>query len=113
MKTLSRLTIGKPATIKSQQRRKAVAKNLVLGMTPEQALIEAGYNPTTARKKAYLVIRHSAVQSLLIECCELALQKDNKSFEDFLEPYVKALAANVVVKMSPAWMTAETTAKDN
>lgn len=82
-------------------------------MKPEEALIEAGYSPTTARKKAYQIIRHPVVQSLLTESCERVLQKHHKSFDDLLKPFVKALDATVLVKMPSAGMAVQTTIVDH
>lgn len=113
MKPLSRQTVGKSAAIRNRLRRKAVAKNLAIGMKPEEALLEAGYSPTTARKKAYQIIRHPVVQSLLTESCERVLQKQNKSFDDLLKPFVKALDATVVVKMPAAEGAVQTTVVDH
>lgn len=112
-KPLSRQTVGKSVATKSRLRRKAVAMNLAMGMKPEEALLEAGYSPTTARKKAYLVIRHPVVQSLLTECCERVLRKHNKSFDDLLRPLVKALDANIVMKMSASGTAVQTTVADH
>lgn len=87
--------------------------NLAMGMKPEEALIEAGYSPTTARKKAYQIIRHPVVQSLLTESCERVLRKQHKSFDDLLKPFVKALEATVVVKMPAAGRAVQTSVIDH
>lgn len=113
MKPQSRQTVGKSAATKRRPRRKAVAKNLAIGMKPEEALIEAGYSPTTARKKAYLIIRHPVVQSLLTDCCERVLQKNHKSIDDLLEPFVSALDAKVVMKMTAAGTAVQTKVVDH
>lgn len=113
MKPKSGQMVGKSAATKSWLRRKAVAKNLVIGMNPEQAVIEAGYSPTTARKKAYRIIRHPVVQSLLTGCCERVLQKTHKSFDDLLEPFVNALDAKVVVKTPAKGRAVQTTVVDH
>ncbi|MGE0469628.1 MAG: hypothetical protein AB7L09_12695 [Nitrospira sp.] len=97
----------------NRTRQRSVALNLAKGMAPEQAVIEAGYSPTTARKKAYRIIRHPVVQSLLTECCERVLQKNNKCFDDLLEPFVNALDAKVVVKMPAAGRAVQTTVVDH
>lgn len=97
----------------NRTRQRAVALNLAKGMNPEQAAIEAGYSPTTARKKAYRIIRHPVVQSLLTECCERVLQKTHKSIDDLLEPFVSALGAKVVVKMPAAGRAVQTTVVDH
>lgn len=98
---------------KSRLRRKAVAKNLAIGMNPEQAVIEAGYSPMTARKKAYLVIRHPEVQSILTESVARVLTVENKKLDDIVRPYVKALDATVVVKMPAAGVAVQTTVVDH
>jgi Terminase small subunit len=113
MKRLSRQTVGKSAATKSRLRRKAVAKNLAIGMKPEEALLEAGYSPTTARKKAYRVIRHPEVQSLLTESVTRVLTQENKKVDDIVRPYVKALDATVVVKMPAAGMVVQTSVVDH
>ncbi len=113
MKPLSRQTVGNSAATKSRLRRNAVAKNLAMGMKPEEALIEAGYSPTTARKKAYRVIRHPEVQSLLTESVARVLAEENKKFDDIVRPYVKALEANIVVKIPVAGMAVQTTVVDH
>jgi len=98
---------------KSRLRRKAVARNLAIGMKPEEALLKAGYSPTTARKKAYRVIRHPEVQSLLTESVARVLAKENKKFDDIVRPYVKALEANIVVKMPAAGVAVQTSIVDH
>ena len=113
MKPLSRQTVGKSGVTKSGLRRRAVAKNLAKGMKPEEALIKAGYSPTTARKKAYLVIRHPKVQSLLTESIARVLSQENKKFEDIVRPYVKALDATIVVKIPSGGMAVQTTVVDH
>ena len=113
MKRLSRQAVGKSAATKNRLRRKAVAKNLALGMKPEEALIEAGYSPTTARKKAYRVIRHPEVQSRLTESVERVLAKEQAEFDAIVEPYVKALKAKVVVKNSQELKAVETEIPDH
>lgn len=87
--------------------------NLAMGMKPEEALIEAGYSPTTARKKAYQIIRHPVVQSLLTESCERVLAEEKKQFDDIVRPYVKALGACVVVKSTQLGVASETTIPDH
>lgn len=113
MKPLSRQAVGKSAATKSRLRRKTVAKNLAIGMKPEEALIEAGYSPTTARKKAYRIIRHPEVQSLLTEAVERVLAEEKKQFDDIVRPYVKALEATVVVKNSQCLRAVETEIPDH
>ena len=113
MKPESRQAVGKSAATKSRLQRKAVAKNLAMGMKPEEALIEAGYSPTTARKKAYRVIRHPEVQSLLTESVARVLTEENKKFDDIVRPYVKALGACVVVKSTQLGVASETTIPDH
>lgn len=113
IKPLSRQTVGKSAAIKNRLRRKAVARYLAMGMKPEKALLEAGYSSTTARKKAYLVIRHPEVQSLLTESVERVLAEEKKQFVDIVRPYVKALGACVVVKSTQLGVASETTIPDH
>ncbi len=98
---------------KGRLRRKAVARNLAIGMKPEEALLKAGYSPTTARKKAYQVIRHPEVQSLLTESVARVLTEENKKFDDIVRPYVKALEATIVVKMPAAGVAVQTSVVDH
>ena len=97
----------------NRTRQRLVALNLAKGMNPEQAVIEAGYSPTTARKKAYQIIRHPVVQSLLTDSVGRVLAKENKKFDDIVRPYVKALDANMVVKMPSAGMAIQTAIVDH
>jgi len=82
-------------------------------MTPEQAVVNAGYSLTTARKKAYLIVRHPTVQSLLTESIGRVLTEENKKFDDIVRPYVKALGACVVVKSTQFGVASETTIPDH
>jgi hypothetical protein len=61
-------------------------------------MIEAGYSPTTADKKAHLVVRQPAVQSILTEACQRIMRKRNMAFDEILEPYFDGLKAKVIVK---------------
>ena len=97
----------------NRTRQQSVALNLAKGMTPEQAVVKAGYSPTTARKKAYQIIRHPVVQSLLTESVTRVLTEENKKFDDIVRPYVKALGACVVVKSTQLGMASETTIPDH
>ncbi len=97
----------------NRTRQRSVAFNLAKGMTPEQAVVKAGYSPTTARKKAYQIIRHPVVQSLLTESVTRVLTEENKRFDDIVRPYVKALGACVVVKSTQLGVASETTIPDH
>ena len=67
-------------------------------MGQEEALLEAGYSPTTARKIAYQVVRHPVIQSLLTDSCQRIMQKRNMEFDAILEPYFDGLKAPLIVK---------------
>jgi hypothetical protein len=75
MKTLSRQTVGKSAAPKSRLRRKAVARNLALGMTSEQAVVKAGYSPTT-------VVDHTTRMAAAAHLTGLYRAKGNEVQED-------------------------------
>lgn len=82
----------------NRTRQRALALNLAKGMAPEPAMIDAGYSPTTARKKAFQVIRQPVIQSLLTESCQRIMQKREMEFDAVLEAYFDALEAPVIVK---------------
>lgn len=82
----------------NRTRQRALAVNLAKGMAPEPAMIDAGYSPTTARKKAFQVIRQPVIQSLLTESCQRIMQKREMEFDAILEPYFDGLKAAVIVK---------------
>ena len=90
--------VGNSRPGKNRRRQAAVAKNLAAGMGQEEALLEAGYSPTTARKIAYQVVRHPVIQSLLTDSCQRIMQKRNMEFDAILEPYFDGLKAPLIVK---------------
>lgn len=94
----SRQSVGVSGPGKNRRRQEAVARNLAFGMKPEEALFQAGYSKTTARKRAYQVVQHPVIQSILTESCERVLEKHNKIIDDLLIPFVEALKAPLIVK---------------
>lgn len=98
---------------KNRLRQQALARNLARGLSPVAAMIKAGYSPTTADKKAHLVVRQPVVQSLLTESCERIIKEHNKTFDDLLRPFVKALDAHIVVKRPSAGRAVQTTVVDH
>lgn len=94
----SRQNVGISGPGKNRRRQEAVARNLAVGMKPEEALFQAGYSQTTARKRAYQVVQHPVIQSILTESCERVLKKRQKSIDDLLMPFVEALKAPLIVK---------------
>lgn len=90
---------GSTKGLKFRRQRTQVAKNLLKGMTAQEAMVKAGYTPATADKCAFAVVRHPQVQSILTESLARVLAEEQKQFDDIVRPYVKALDANVVVKM--------------
>lgn len=97
-KQKSRQKVGISGPGKNRRRQEAVARNLAVGMKPEEALIHAGYSKSTARKRAYQVVQHRVIQSILTQSCQRVLEKHNKIIDDLLVPFVNALKAPLIVK---------------
>lgn len=93
----SRRNIGS-RTGKNRRRQVAAAKNLAAGMHPTEALVEAGYSETTAKKRAYQVVQQPVIQSILTESCQRIMSKRNMDFDAILEPLFDSLNAKIIVK---------------
>lgn len=104
---------GRPSTKETRRRRKAVAKNLANGLGTTEALVKAGYAENSARCDGYRIIKHPEIQSKLTEAVARCLAKEKVEFDAIVEPYVKALKANVVVKNSQLLQAAETKIPDH
>lgn len=74
------------------------AKNLAKGMVVEEALVDAGYSPNTARSHGYKIAKQARLQSIFTDACERIMQKKQKDFDAIVEPYFEALEAKVIVK---------------
>lgn len=94
----SRRNPGRPSTLETKRRRKAVAKNLAKGMAATEALVAAGYAENSARCDGYRIIKHPEIQSRLTEAVARVLAEEKKQFDDIVRPYVRALDAKVIVK---------------
>jgi hypothetical protein len=75
-----------------------IAEGLAKGLTQMQAVQEAGYAASTAKKKAYAIVKRPLVQSALTDTCERILEKRNMQFDEIVEPYFDALDAPLIVK---------------
>ena len=113
MSLKSRSNPGRPSTLETKRRRKAVAKNLAKGMAATEALVAAGYAENSARCDGYRIIKHPEIQSKLTEAVARVLEKEKLEFDAIVEPYVKALKAKVVVKNSQTLMAAEAEIPDH
>ncbi len=113
MATKSSGKLGAPKGQKYRSQRRKLAKNLLKGMNQTEALIKAGYSKETANKASKAVIQHPQVQSILTEAVERVLAEEQKQFDDIVRPYVKALGANVVVKMPTIGDAVETKIPDH
>ncbi len=113
MSLKSRGKPGRPSTLETKRRRKAVIKNLAKGMAATQALVKAGYSPVAANAEGYRIIRHPEIQSKLTQAVERVLAQERAEFDEIVRPYVKALKAKVVVKNSQTLMAAETEIPDH
>ncbi len=82
-------------------------------MNQTDALVNAGYSVETANKSSKKIIQHPQVQSILTEAVERVLAEEQKQFDDIVRPYVKALGANVVVKMPTIGDAVETKIPDH
>jgi len=109
----SRSNPGRPSTLETKRRRKAVAKNLAKGMAATEALVAAGYAKKSAHADGYRIIRHPEIQSKLTQAIERVLAKERAEFDAIVEPFVKALKAKIVVKNSQVLMAAETEIPDH
>src|SRR5690349_12484362 len=88
--------MGNSRVGKNRQRQLAAAKNLARGMNPEEALVAAGYSPSTARKNGYAIVRQPYIQSLLTESCQRVLAMRHKQIDALLVSYVDALDARIL-----------------
>lgn len=113
MSLKSRGKPGRPTTLETKRRRKAVIKNLAKGMAGVPALVAAGYSPHSANCEGYRIIKHPEIQSRLTEAVARVLAKEQAEFDAIVEPYVKALKATVVVKNSQLLQAAETKIPDH
>lgn len=104
---------GRPATSETRRRRRAVVKNIGKGMGTTEALVAAGYSPGSAQREGYRIIKHPEIQSRLTEAVARALAKEQADFDAIVEPYVKALKANVVVKSGQLLAAKETEIPDH
>lgn len=104
---------GRPSTLETKRRRKAVVKNLAKGMSATQALVKAGYAYTAANSEGYRIIKHPEIQSRLTEAVARVLAKEKLEFDAIVEPYVNALKAKVVVKNAQLLQAAETEIPDH
>jgi len=75
-----------------------IAEGLAKGLTQMQAVLEAGYAASTAKKKAYAIVKRPLVQSALTDTCERILAKRKMQFDEIVEPYFDALKAPLIVK---------------
>lgn len=83
---------------KNPQRQKRTAKNMAKGMSPERAMVEAGYSPNYAASHAYKVVKKPYIQSIFTASLERVMKAQQKEFDAIVKPYVDALDAPLVVK---------------
>ncbi len=74
--------------------QRAVALGLAHGLSQIEAVKQAGYSDSTAEKKAYRIVRHPQVQSVLTE----ALEALGVTAKQILQPIKDGLEACEVVK---------------
>ncbi len=79
---------------KAKRSQRAVALGLAQGLSQIEAVKQAGYSDSTAEKKAYRIVRHPQVQSVLTE----ALEALGVTAKQILQPIKDGLAACEVVK---------------
>lgn len=113
MSLKSRGKPGRPSTLETKRRRKAVVKNLAKGMSAPEALVAAGYAENSARCDGYRIIKHPEIQSKLTEAVARVLEREKLEFDAIVEPYVKALKAKVVVKNAKDTTAAEVEIPDH
>ncbi len=71
-----------------------VALGLARGLTQIEAVKQAGYSESTAEKKAYRIVRHPQVQSVLTE----ALEALGVTARKIMQPVIDGLEACEVVR---------------
>ncbi len=71
-----------------------MALGLAQGLTQIEAVKQAGYSSSTAEKKAYRIVRHPQVQSVLTE----ALEALGVTAKKIMQPIVDGLEAREVVR---------------
>jgi hypothetical protein len=91
--------MGKSLAGKNKRRQAAAARNLAEGMSTEEALVDAGYSPVTARKNGYAIVREPYIQSILTESCQRIMYKRQMDFDGILEPLFDALNAKIILKV--------------
>ena len=79
---------------KGKRSQRAVALGLAQGLSQIEAVKQAGYADSTAEKKAYRIVRHPQVQSVLTEALETLGVTANK----IMQPVIDGLEACEVVK---------------
>ncbi len=79
---------------KGKRSQRAVALGLAQGLSQIEAVKQAGYSDSTAEKKAYRIVRHPQVQSVLIE----ALEALGVTAKKIMQPIVDGLEAREVVR---------------
>ncbi len=79
---------------KGKRSQRAVALGLAQGLSQIEAVKQAGYSDSTAEKKAYRIVRHPQVQSVLTE----ALEALGVTAKKIMQPVIDGLEACEVVK---------------
>jgi hypothetical protein len=82
-------------------------------MAVTEALVTAGYAENSARCDGYRIVKHPEIQSRLTEAVARVLAKEQAEFDAIVEPFVRALRANVVLKNTQAMLASETTIPDH
>lgn len=105
--------MGNSLAGKNKRRQAAAATNLAQGMNTEEALVDAGYSPITARKNGYAIVREPYIQSILTESCQRIMHKRQIDFDGILEPLFDALKANIVIKVARRGKAVQTNVVDH
>ncbi len=79
---------------KGKRSQRVVALGLAHGLSQIEAVKQAGYADSTAEKKAYRIVRHPQVQSVLTE----ALEALGVTAKKIMQPVIDGLEACEVVK---------------
>ncbi len=94
-KRTARGNLGK---VSNHERQRRAAENLAKGMSATQAMVEAGYSKFYANSEGYKVVKKPYIQSIFTEAIQRVMEKNQKTFDDIVTPYVKALDAPMIVK---------------